>query len=148
MRRHRRLGVAQRTAVRHIVVDLERSDVIDLLPDRDADTVTKWLKEHPGIELVGRDRSPAYARTAMDDASGAEQVADRWQLLKNLREAIERLFERHAAVIGEALKAIESPSEPVSTSSSPDTAEEIPAVEPTCSQLLDEPTRESPRGQA
>ena len=40
-----------------IVVDLERSDVIDLLPDRDADTVAAWLKAHPGIEVVSRDRS-------------------------------------------------------------------------------------------
>ena len=40
-----------------IVVDLERSDVIDLLPDRDADTVAAWLKAHPDIEVVGRDRS-------------------------------------------------------------------------------------------
>jgi transposase len=127
-----------------IVVDLERSDVIDLLPDRDADTVTKWLKEHPGIELVSRDRSPAYARAATDGASGAEQVTDRWHLLKNLREAIERLFERHAAVIGEALKAIEAPSERVGQSPSAEAAEEIPAIEPTPCQ----PPDESPRGQA
>ena len=44
-----------------IVVDLERSDVIDLLPDREADTVAGWLKEHPGIEVVSRDRSATYA---------------------------------------------------------------------------------------
>ena len=45
-----------------IVVDLERSDVIDLLPDRDADTVAAWLTAHPGVEVVSRDRSAAYAR--------------------------------------------------------------------------------------
>src|SRR5262249_18941939 len=37
-----------------IVMDLERSDVVDLLPDRGAGTVAAWLKEHPGIEVVSR----------------------------------------------------------------------------------------------
>jgi transposase len=47
-----------------IVVDLERGDVIDLLPDRDPETVKKWLNEHPGVELVSRDRWSDYARAA------------------------------------------------------------------------------------
>ena len=59
-----------------IVVDLERSDVIDLLPDRDADTVAAWLKAHPGVEVVSRDRSAAYAEAATEGASQAVQVAD------------------------------------------------------------------------
>ena len=67
-----------------IVVDPERSDVIDLLPDRDADTVAAWLKDHPGVEVVSRDRS-----AATEGASQAEQVADRWHLLKNLHKAVE-----------------------------------------------------------
>jgi transposase len=44
-----------------IVVDLERGDIVDLLPDRDAETVKNWLGEHPGIELISRDRSATYA---------------------------------------------------------------------------------------
>ena len=87
-----------------IVVDLETNDVIDLLPDRDAATVRTWLEAHPGIELVSRDRSSAYSQAASEAASQAQQVADRWHLLKNVREAIERLFERHLPVITEALK--------------------------------------------
>jgi transposase len=131
-----------------IVVDLERGDIIDLLPDRDAATVAKWLKEHPGIELVSRDRSSAYAQAAAEGASEAQQVADRWHLLKNLREAIERLFERHSTAIGVALKAIEIPSEPAGKSTSVETAEEIQAAEPTTLQVSGEPILESPRGQA
>ena len=87
-----------------IVVDLETSEVIDLLPDRDAATVRTWLEAHPGIELVSRDRSSAYSQAATEAASEAQQVADRWHLLKNVREAIERLLERHLPVITEALK--------------------------------------------
>ena len=88
-----------------IVVDLERGDVIDLLPDRDATTVKKWLDEHPGVELISRDRSSSYAQAAAESAPKAQQVADRWHLLKNLREAIERLFERRTDKVSEAVKA-------------------------------------------
>src|SRR4051812_30532161 len=88
-----------------IVVDLERSDVIDLLPDRDADTVAVWLKAHPGVEVVSRDRSATYAQAATEGAPQAAQVADRWHLLKNLREAVERVFGRRSAGIHAALKA-------------------------------------------
>jgi transposase len=91
-----------------IVVDLERGDVVDLLPDRDATTVKKWLDDHPGVELITRDRSSSYAQAAADSAPNARQVADRWHLLKNLREAVEHLFERHAKVIGEAIKTSEA----------------------------------------
>jgi transposase len=90
-----------------IVVDLETSEVIDLLPDRDATTVSTWLAAHPGIELVSRDRSSSYSQAATEAASEAQQVADRWHLLKNVREAIERLFERHLPVITEALKPVD-----------------------------------------
>jgi transposase len=76
------------------VVDLERGDVVDLLPDRDAETVKKWLSEHPGVELVSRDRWPDYIQAAAEASPNARQVADRWHLLKNVREALERHFER------------------------------------------------------
>ena len=87
-----------------IVVDLDTNDVIDFLPDRDAATVRTWLEAHPGIELVSGDRSSAYSQAASEAAPQAQQVADRWHLLKNVREAIERVFERHLPVITEALK--------------------------------------------
>ncbi|GAL98536.1 hypothetical protein ATR1_313d0001, partial [Acetobacter tropicalis] len=44
-----------------IVVDLEKNDVIDLLPDRRAETLAQWLQAHPGIEIIARDRAGAYA---------------------------------------------------------------------------------------
>ncbi len=87
-----------------IVVDLETNDVIDLLPNRDAATVKTWLAAHPGIELVSRDRSSAYSLAASEAAPKAQQVADRWHLLKNVREAVERLLEGHVPAITEALK--------------------------------------------
>ena len=131
-----------------IVVDLERSDVIDLLPDRDADTVAAWLKAHPGIEVVSRDRSATYAQAATEGASQAVQVADRWHLLKNLREAVERVLERHSAVINAALKALEAPPGPDRDPTAPQTDAAVPAAEPPPPEPPVEPVPESPRLQA
>jgi transposase len=87
-----------------IVVDLETNEVIDLLPDRDAATVSTWLAVHPGVELVSRDRASAYSQAATEAASQAQQVADRWHLLKNVREAVERLLQRHQPLIADAFR--------------------------------------------
>lgn len=78
-----------------ILVDLERHRTIDLLPDRRAETLSAWLKAHPGIEIITRDRSGEYARGIAEGAPEAGQVADRWHLLRNLREALERLLGRY-----------------------------------------------------
>src|SRR5512135_3273530 len=82
-----------------ILVDLERRHVIDLLPDREATTVAAWLREHPGVEVVSRDRAGVYAQAASEAAPDAVQVADRWHLVKNAREAAERVLQRRAASV-------------------------------------------------
>ena len=86
-----------------ILVDLERSRVIDLLPDRDGATLQTWLNNHPEIEIISRDRSGAYAQAGGAAAPQAKQVADRWHLFKNLRETIEHLFDRSYGKIERAL---------------------------------------------
>jgi transposase len=80
-----------------LLVDLEQRQPIDLLPDRSAPTLASWLQAHPGVEVVARDRSPEYARGITLGAPLARQVADRWHLLKNLGEAVERMFQRIGA---------------------------------------------------
>src|SRR2546425_2803703 len=85
-----------------ILVDLERRQPIALLPDRTADTVAQWLREHPGVEVITRDRSSAYAEGARQGAPAATQVADRFHLLQNLREALDQVFLTH----GQALDAV------------------------------------------
>lgn len=78
-----------------ILVDLERRCVVDLLPDRTAETLAGWLKQHPGVEIISRDRAGAYADGATQGAPDAVQVADRWHLLSNMRETVQRLLDRH-----------------------------------------------------
>jgi transposase len=75
-----------------IIVDLERHRVVDLLPDRTAATLTDWLQQRPGIEVIARDRSSEYASGIASGAPAAVQVADRWHLLANMRQAVERWF--------------------------------------------------------
>ena len=88
---------AKRRVYETILVDLERHRAIDLLADRTAETLSAWLQAHPGIEIITRDRSGQYARGIVEGAPAAKQVADRWHLLRNLREALERLRNRYHA---------------------------------------------------
>src|SRR5215203_125006 len=58
-----------------VLVDLERHALVEILPDRSADTFARWLSEHPGVELVSRDRGGEYAEAARRTAPEAAQVA-------------------------------------------------------------------------
>jgi transposase len=75
-----------------ILVDLERHQPVALIPDRMAEPVAQWLRAHPGVEVIARDRSSTYAEGARHGAPEATQVADRWHLLQNLADALERVF--------------------------------------------------------
>jgi len=103
-----------------IIVDLERGCILDLLPGRDGAALETWLKEHPGVEMVSRDRWAAFAQATTAGAPQAQQVADRWHLLKNLREVIEKLLDRFYSKLQPAL---EEP--PASTEAPPPTASPV-----------------------
>src|SRR5467141_2369143 len=78
-----------------ILVDLERRQPVALLPERTAAPVAQWLREHPGVEVIARDRASAYAEGARQGAPAATQVADRFHLLQNLRETLDEVFTTH-----------------------------------------------------
>ena len=82
-----------------LLVDLERHVVVDVLQGRDADTLATWLGEHPGVEVIRRDRSGDYAQGARLGAPGAIQIADRWHLLNNTGAMVERFLVRYAAEV-------------------------------------------------
>lgn len=82
-----------------VLVDLERHTLVDVLPDRSADTFAHWLGEHPGVEIVSRDRGGEYAEATRRAAPHAVQVADRFHLLKNLRDVVLRVFKQHREVL-------------------------------------------------
>jgi transposase len=77
-----------------IIVDLERRQVVDVLQRRSAENTARWLRQHPEIDIVSRDRCGLYAQGASRGAPHARQVADRFHLLQNLRETIERQLSR------------------------------------------------------
>jgi hypothetical protein len=79
-----------------IVVDLERHCPIALLPTREVEPVAQWLRTHPDIAIIARDRAEAYAEAATRGAPAAQQVADRWHLLRNLGDTVAQVFERYA----------------------------------------------------
>jgi len=99
-----------------LLIDHERSCVVDVLADRTPETLAAWLKEHPGIEIVTRDRAEGYALGIRLGAPDAVQVADRWHLLKNLTDALTQVFQDHAREIQSArarlLEAEKSAAQP------------------------------------
>ncbi len=78
-----------------LVVDLERHCAIALLPKREMETVAQWLRAHPDIAVIARDRAEAYAEAATRGAPAAQQVADRWHVLRNLGDTVAQVFERY-----------------------------------------------------
>ena len=113
-----------------ILVDLERRQPVALLPDRTAETVAQWLREHPGVEVIARDRSSAYAEGARQGASAAIQVADRFHLLQNLRETLDQVFLTHSQALDAVNALVHQQSIPL-----PDGALAVP-VPPDARPLL------------
>lgn len=90
-----------------VLCDLERRQIVDLLPNREPATVQAWLAEHQGIEIIARDRSGGYSKAAAAGASRAVQVADRWHLMANASAAFLEAVRRSMCKIRDAIGGAE-----------------------------------------
>jgi hypothetical protein len=80
-----------------VLIDAETGRRVDVVPGRTADVAEKWLRDHPGVEIVCRDGSGAYGEAARRALPGAVQVSDRWHLWHLLAEAVRKEIAAHCA---------------------------------------------------
>lgn len=109
----KRVGVddfAWKRGVRYgtVLIDLDSHRIIDILADRETESVKNWLEAHPEIEVVSRDRGGVYADGAAQGAPQAIQCADRWHLCKNLGDAVESYLKRQSLSIAAPTPAPEN----------------------------------------
>jgi transposase len=111
-----------------ILVDLERRCPIDLLPDRTSQTLQAWLREHPSVQIISRDRAGAYAEAADKAAPDAVQIADRWHLMKNATDALEMVFKRERRVLKEAATQVHRHTTPEPSPPAPGSNQKVKAA--------------------
>jgi transposase len=124
-----------------LLYDLETHKVVDMLPERSAESLAAWLRVRPQIEIISRDRGGIYAQGARDGAPRATQVADRWHLIDNLADALARVLSQLQPQLHQAaLEAARPPSAEATVAVSPlppsaETADLIsPGPKPTAAQ--------------
>ncbi len=84
-----------------LLIDLERRQAVDLIPSREAEDVAEWLRQYPQVEVVSRDRSQTYANAVNVALPHAAQIADRFHLVKNIYEVLEKILHRERKTIRE-----------------------------------------------
>ncbi|WP_282206631.1 transposase [Kitasatospora fiedleri] len=85
-----------------IIIDADSGQRIEVLPDRKTDTVTRWLREHPGIRIMCRDGSGGFAQATATADPEIVQVSDRWHLWHGLAQAVLKEVGAHASCWGKS----------------------------------------------
>ena len=91
-----------------ILVDLERHRIVDLFEGHSAGSIARWLSRHPGLEVVGRDRSPVCREGINNGAPQARHVTDRWHLLHNLTQVLEEFLLQKRPALRDAVSEPET----------------------------------------
>jgi transposase len=123
-----------------VLVDLERRQPIDLLPDREAETLVHWLRAHPTVQVVSRDRAGAYAEGARRGAPQALQVADRFHLFCNMTQVLQRVLERLAGLLQRVQLSASAPDDVTEPRD-----QGMPPVRKTVAKELSTPNRHAQR---
>jgi len=129
-----------------ILVDLERRRPVDLLPERTAETVATWLRAHPGVDIIARDRAQDYARGATEGAPEATQVADRFHVLCNLHDVLTRYLQRITPTLRRVLASALAATSPVipEAPETPAAAQSLPGRPALVPEVIPEPPASAP----
>ena len=135
-------GLSRGRKAATIIVDLENHRPVDILPDCSAATLASWLEAHPSAQTISRDGAKEYARGIADGAPDAVQVADRWHLLKNLREVLQKVLERDPKLLGLREQSTEEAHNEADAAEEDEASEEYDASATAATHADDDPAKD------